>query len=69
MVRYVYGVEKFDDKCLVHRFKADEGDRAVRWLLRASEFDTTRVLCSLEEAKAMAGEQATQRRNLIVWEG
>lgn len=66
-MEYIYGVEKSDFGWVVWRFDVT-GDQAVRWALRAAISGTVRWLCSWPTARGMAGEQAMQPDNLIVWE-
>lgn len=64
----IYGVEKANSGWVVWRFGVAHYDQAVRWALREGISGTVRWLCSFHTARAMAGEQAMQSDNLIIWE-
>lgn len=66
-MRYIYGVEKFGALWFVCRFNANDKQAAVQWVLRGPICDTVRWLCNRKTAIAMAGEQAMQPENLIIW--
>lgn len=64
----IYGVEKAGSGWVVWRFSVAHYDQAVQWALREDISGSVRWLCSCHTARAMAGEQAMQSDNLIIWE-
>lgn len=67
-MRYIYGVGKYGGEWVVWRFGKDSCDQAVQWVLNGVAFGEDRWLCSRQTASAMAGEQAMELDNIVIWE-
>lgn len=68
MGSYIYGVEKLRKEWCVWRFKATAADDAVAWLQTGEREGWVRWLCCKDTARAMAGENAMEYENLVIWE-